>query len=230
MAVMIESLPQWLDPAIFVATLGGIAVGVQFERWRAAAARREWRAKRAARSGFKSFKPRGSRPATAAPVGPSPAPDVADQLRIVMASDFTRRRLLNTQEAKVFHAAEEAIARAGKPWRAMAQVSLGEILSSPNDNAHRAINSKRVDILIVCNRSLPIAAIEYQGGGHYQGTAPVRDAVKKEALRRAGVRYIEMLPDHGPSDLAREVERLAAAEREAPVVALVPEPEVRRRA
>ena len=44
----------------------------------------------------------------------------------------------------------------------MAQVSLGEVLSSPDALAYAAINSKRVDILIVSNSGIPIAAIEYQ--------------------------------------------------------------------
>jgi len=68
----------------------------------------------------------------------------------------------------------------------MAQVSLGEVLSSPDARAYSAINSKRVDLLIVSRSGDPIAAIEYQGHGHYQGTAAARDAVKKEALRKAG--------------------------------------------
>jgi hypothetical protein len=35
--------------------------------------------------------------------------------------------------------------------------------------------------------------------------------VKKEALRRAGVGYIEVTPQHAAQDLAREIARLAAA-------------------
>jgi hypothetical protein len=106
--------------------------------------------------------------------------------------------------------------RANLKWRVMAQVSLGEILSSPDAQAYSAINSKRVDLLIISSRGDPIAAIEYQGGGHYQGTAPARDAVKKEALRRAGVRYIEVTPEHGAEDLAREISRIAQMEQPKP--------------
>jgi hypothetical protein len=93
----------------------------------------------------------------------------------------------------------------------MAQVCLGEVLSSPDARAFSAINSKRVDVLLVDEDSQPIAAIEYQGSGHYQGSAAARDAVKKEALRRAGVRYIEISTDHTPKDLATEIARIAAA-------------------
>lgn len=96
----------------------------------------------------------------------------------------------------------------------MAQVSLGEVLSSSDPRAYAAINSKRVDMLIITSRGVPIAAIEYQGEGHYQGSAAARDAVKKEALRKAGVRYIEMTPEHSPSDLANEMLRIAKIDQE----------------
>jgi hypothetical protein len=95
----------------------------------------------------------------------------------------------------------------------MAQVSLGEVLSSPDARAYGAINSKRVDLLIVSRSGDPIAAIEYQGHGHYQGTAAARDAVKKEALRKAGVRYIAVTPESSTEDMARKISRIAQAER-----------------
>jgi hypothetical protein len=73
--------------------------------------------------------------------------------------------------------------------------------------------SERVDLLIVSRSGDPIAAIEYQGHGHYQGTAAARDAVKKEALRKAGVGYIAVTPESGTEDMAREISRIAQAER-----------------
>jgi hypothetical protein len=135
--------------------------------------------------------------------------DAAEQLRIVMTAGFRTRPLLSKAEAKVFYSAERAIAEQGLPWRVMGQVSLGEILSSTEPEAYAAINSKRVDLLLIDRFGQPIAAIEYQGEGHYQGSAAARDAVKKEALRRAGVRYIEITPDHRPPDIAHEIARLA---------------------
>lgn len=41
-----------------------------------------------------------------------------------------------------------------------------------------------------------VAAIEYQGGGHYLSDAAARDAVKKEALRKAGIGYHEVVAGH----------------------------------
>jgi hypothetical protein len=55
----------------------------------------------------------------------------------------------------------------------------------------------------------PRHAIEYHGAAHYQGSAAARDAVKKEALRRAGIGYHEVLAGHTtPSELRRLVEKL----------------------
>ena len=138
--------------------------------------------------------------------------DPAEQLRFVMAARFEKRRLLSRSEAHVLYAAERAINTADLKWRVMAQVSLGEVLSSPDARAYSAINSKRVDLLIVSRFGDPIAAIEYQGHGHYQGTAAARDALKKEALRKAGVRYIEVTPENGTEDMTREISRIAAGQ------------------
>ena len=137
------------------------------------------------------------------------ASDPAEQLRAVMAGTFTAKNVLSRTEARVMHAAERAIAAAGLKWRVMAQVALGEVLASDDEAAFRAINAKRVDLLIVSAKSEPLAAIEYQGQGHYQGTAPARDAIKKEALRKAGIRYIEITYEHGPEDVKREIDRMA---------------------
>ena len=86
--------------------------------------------------------------------------------------------------------------RAG--YRVFAQTSLGEILTTPQESAFHSINSKRVDVLVVDRYGWPFLAIEYQGHAHYQGTAAARDAVKKEALRKAGVHYMEF--DEAASD------------------------------
>jgi hypothetical protein len=109
-----------------------------------------------------------------------------------MASSFQRQKLLSPSEYKIFKILEDDLTQYGNGCRVFAQTSLGEILKSENKNAFSSINSKRVDILIVDGGGWPIAAVEYHGTGHYQGTAAARDAVRKEALRKAGVRYIEV--------------------------------------
>jgi hypothetical protein len=136
-------------------------------------------------------------------------PDAADQLRIVMGADFTVQPLLNKSEARVFRELDRYVIACNPTWQVMAQVSLGEILRSKNHDAYKCINSKRVDLLLVDADCQPRHAIEYQGGAHHQGAAAARDAVKKEALRRAGIGYHEVVAGHTtPSELKRLVEKL----------------------
>ncbi|HJR21093.1 MAG TPA: DUF2726 domain-containing protein, partial [Dongiaceae bacterium] len=144
---------------------------------------------------------------------PDPAvqerPDAADQLRIVMAANFTIQPLLNRSEARVFKELDRIVISCNPKWQVMAQVSLGEILRSRDPEAYSCINSKRVDLLLMDEDCQPRHAIEYQGGSHHQGTAAARDAVKKEALRRAGIGYHEVVAGHTtPSELRRLIERL----------------------
>jgi hypothetical protein len=139
----------------------------------------------------------------------------AGQLRAVMLATYAAKSVLSFSERKVLHAAESAVAELRLPWRVMAQVALGEVLESPCEEGFQAINAKRVDLLLIDERAWPIAAIEYQGQGHYQGTAPARDAIKKEALRKAGIGFIEITFDHGPDDVRREIARIASVRRAA---------------
>lgn len=132
----------------------------------------------------------------------------AVQLEHVMRASFKKRRILSKAESRIFFAVEKALEQTDTGWRVMAQVNLGEILQSDDKHAFMAINSKRVDILVIGTNGVPIAAVEYQGEGHYQGTAVARDAVKKEALRKAGIGYFEVMPGDKPEDVRRLVARM----------------------
>lgn len=135
--------------------------------------------------------------------------DAADQLRIVMNAPFSSQPLLNKGEARLFKELDRMVLGCNPHWQVMAQVSLGEILRSGDKQAFACINSKRVDLLLVDEKCQPRHAIEYQGGGHYQGSAAARDAVKKEALRRAGITYHEVVAGRTtPQELRQLVERL----------------------
>ena len=132
-----------------------------------------------------------------------------DQLATVMAADFSARSLLNQPEHTLFKALDAAVIARNPGWQVMAQVSLGEFLSSRDTAAYGCVNSKRVDFALMDPDARVIHAIEYQGSGHHQGTAAARDAVKKEALHKAGIGYHEVVAGHTtPSELRRLVEKL----------------------
>lgn len=134
----------------------------------------------------------------------------AEQLKVVSRAKFSSRSLLNKSEAKVFDALDKAVIERNPGWQVMAQVSLGEFLASPDKDAYAAVNSKRVDFALMDENCRVIHALEYQGSGHHTGSsAAARDAVKKEALRKAGIGYHEVVAGHTtPSELRALVEKL----------------------
>ena len=54
-------------------------------------------------------------------------------------------------------------------------------------------------------------AVEYHGQGHHQGNAMMRDAVKREAFRSAGVALIEVPAHFEKETVAREVRSILIA-------------------
>ena len=196
------------NPHLLVAVLAvGAFFGMTVERFATQMRRQAWRERNRGRWNNKA---RREGPWPSKPEPPVPKqPDAADQLRIVMGADFTVQPLLNKSEARVFKELDRIVIGCNPAWHVMAQVSLGEVLRSKDADAYRCINSKRVDLLLVDEDCQPRFAIEYQGGAHYQGTAAARDAVKKEALRRAGIGYHEVVAGYTtPSELRRLVGRL----------------------
>jgi hypothetical protein len=95
----------------------------------------------------------------------------------------------------------------------MAQTSLGELIQprentgnrAARKNAYASVNSKRLDFAVVDKYGLLALAIEYQGSGHYHQTTFMRDAVKREALRRADVRLYEINKIWTPEEVERNV-------------------------
>lgn len=191
--------------------LVGVFAGMGIERLLSSTRRKRWRERnrwrwaRKVNGGNTTSAPLAMKPMPAA----DKQPDAADQLRIVMGASFTIQSLLNKSEARVFRELDRLVIGCNPGWQVMAQVSLGEILRSTDANAYRCINSKRVDLLLVDQDCQPRHAVEYQGGAHHQGSAAARDAVKKEALRRAGIGYHEVIAGQTtPSELRRLVETL----------------------
>jgi hypothetical protein len=202
-----------MEPELIVLVFGagvviGVAAGTAMEKIRSQTRRDAWRARNYWRLKESSGNRIGSSPPLPPVVGPK-VPDAADQLRIVMGATFTIQPLLNKKEARVFKELDRIVVNRNPAWQVMAQVSLGEILRSKDAEAYSCINSKRVDLLLVDGDCQPRHVIEYQGMGHHNGAAAARDAVKKEALRRAGIGYHEVIGGHTtPTELRRLVERL----------------------
>jgi hypothetical protein len=197
--------------ALIAALVFGAFAGMAFEQFRSKVRRQKWLESNRSRWQKKRTGSNIDRDFWLPERGPasSKQTDAADQLRVVMGATFTIQPLLNKSEARLFKEVDRVVIGCNPEWQVMAQVSLGEILRSKDPNAYSCINSKRVDLLLMDGDCQPRHAIEYQGGGHHQGTAAARDAVKKEALRRAGIGYHEVVAGHTtPAELRRLVEKL----------------------
>lgn len=197
--------PVLLVGVLFVGALAGMAVEQIVSKQR----RTDWRRRNAWRREMKRAR-RGSASLRAIDGGKAadPIAVATDQLRTVLQAEFKPQPLLNRKEARLFSALNKMVDEVAPGWRVMAQVSLGEVLRSDDQDAYRCINSKRVDLLLIDEECRPLHAIEYQGGAHHQGSAAARDAVKKEALRRAGIGYVEVVAGDTPAELKRVLARL----------------------
>lgn len=200
------------SPLLLFAVLAvGAAIGIAVERLvesdKRVSRRAYWQARNAAKAGGGKVVKLNQPSAKGTPE--RSALDAAEQLRLVMDASFSPRPLLNRPERRVLAHLDRCLADESPGWRAMGQVSLGEILSSEHRDAYFAINSKRVDLLIVDAECRPLHAVEFQGEGHHQGNAAARDAVKKEALRRAGIGYVELVSGDTPGELRAIVRKLA---------------------
>ena len=144
--------------------------------------------------------------------------DPKPQMEFISRVDFEPRRLLNKPEYGILQVLERLAREIGGGHRVMAQTSLGEIIAPSNtsgseaarDLAFRSINSKRLDFLVIDRSGMPALAVEYQGHGHYQNRAFMRDAVKREAVRKAGVPFLEIPAEY---DVTVEENRIRAALR-----------------
>ena len=137
----------------------------------------------------------------------APDPDQgteADPLLQLAAVRWTVKRLMGASEFRRFRKLEALVVERRAGHRLFSQVSIGEILRvdpasgsrSARMSAFNRINAKRVDFLIVDRSGFPVAAVEYQGADHYRGNAAMRDAIKREAFRLAGVPFVE-IPKEG---------------------------------
>ena len=131
--------------------------------------------------------------------------DPANQSRALETATLSSTRLLNREEEIVFYAALHVLrlrnAAPSSPCLSLSiQVSMGEFLETPfttdrehvDSRAYSSINCKRIDLLIYSRRDFqPVLAIEHQGSGHNQGNFEGLDAVKRAALKKAGIALLE---------------------------------------
>lgn len=117
------------------------------------------------------------------------------------------RTVLNASETKHHLFSQVACGAFLQPIPTPAKPSLAA-------DAGHVLHRKFVDFLVVDWRGLPVAVIEYQGEGHYQGSAYDRDQAKRIACHRAGIAFIE-IPAEGiqPAQRAAVLQAMGRAHR-----------------
>ena len=149
------------------------------------------------------------------PEAPKRLGDPTAQMEFISKVDFKPRPLLNRSEYKILRILEEVSQDIPGGHRVMAQTSLGEVLApqmasgskAARDLAFRSINSKRLDFLVIDGYGMPVLAVEYQGHGHYNDRTFMHDAVKREAVRKAGIRFLEIRAEYDAMDLENEIRK-----------------------
>lgn len=191
-----------IEVAIFLAVVFGIICGLILERLRKDINEAEDKKADAALPAL-TF---GSKRAVA-------RPDDVARLRHVSDARFLVKRLMTDNEAIVLSEIESIIDEIAEPWRVLAQVGLAQVIGSVSAEASASIDGQVAAMVIVTADRTPIAVVEYQSLGQVRGDDVMRDAIKREALRRAGIAFIEVRASDEPGDLRRDMTSLAARMR-----------------
>lgn len=145
---------------------------------------------------------------------PPPEPDPLSRERLFADVStkvaYRARPVLHAGEAALFRLIERMCAAHAPHIRVLAQVNMGEFLGvddrGPGSPRQReagqgAINSKRIDILLVDAEFRPRVAIEYQGRRHAtDDRTRLRDQAKHTALAAAGIPLVEITPYEAEAD------------------------------
>ena len=156
-------------------------------------------------------------PGDDAPRRDDPVSHAHKQLTQLNGADLSASGLLNKSEEKLLAEIDACLAAHGVSLRVMAQVSMGAMIKTKARpgapayaglNAYRAVNSKRVDFALVDDAGRVRLVIEFDGPSHERRATKARDAVKTEALKRAGIPLLVI--DYRENEAAR-AERLRTA-------------------
>lgn len=120
---------------------------------------------------------------------------------LLEVSRFYPKRLINKSEEQLLAHITALLERSerAKGYQILAQVNYGEILSTqpsdsslPEQESFWLINCRRADFCLLDENHHPLAVIEYQGEGHYQGEWRHGDQIKRYAIESAGLLFCEI--------------------------------------
>ena len=112
-----------------------------------------------------------------------------EHLQAVRGAPFQAKPLANRLEKAAYQTAVDIVQK-----RRRNEQVLGEILQSKDRRAYWAVNSKRVDLLVIDHELRPLAVIEIDGSGHglSRDIARINDKIKDIVLAAAGIPLIRI--------------------------------------
>ncbi len=113
---------------------------------------------------------------------------------------FEKRRVMHRSELQLLSKVEQIATEQGAGHRVMAQISLGELIQpqqlrapqNTSDAALASIYESRVGLVVLDSTGVVVLVVEALPGYPGQDAVLLRDAVKREALRRAGIPVVEV--------------------------------------
>lgn len=129
---------------------------------------------------------------------------------------WRKKRLMNKPEFSLYCELHALVSQGHSGYRLFAQVAFGAFLEAIaredrteiKDAAYHAVHRKIADFLIIDRFGQPVAVIEYQGEGHYQGNAHARDQAKRVACQKAGLLFVEIPADGSTHGQMLDLRRL----------------------
>ena len=158
------------------------------------------------RSGYPRSPASQAHPTTPSPVQGTPVSTGAsgkpDRLALLQTATVKSRRPINPEAYKILLILEKVVAESAPRARVLAEVGLGAFLGTEKDGrdddnrAYWTFANMRADFLVIDGLGNPALVVEYQGTGHHlSDTTPERDMIKREALRKASVKLVEISAD-----------------------------------
>ena len=114
-----------------------------------------------------------------------------EHLQAVRGAPFQAKPLANRLEKAAYQTAVNIVQKRRRNEQVLLQVSLGE---SKDRRAYWAVNSKRVDLLVIDHELRPLVVIEIDGSGHglSRDIARINDKIKDIVLAAAGIPLIRI--------------------------------------
>lgn len=153
----------------------------------------------------------------------APRPDVSetppdlsnpkDQMEAIVSISFERKPLVDREAVPLLRAVEMICREIDPGLRVHAQVCLGEaitprrrgVLAEKVQWAADSIAGKSLDFAVFDRDGMIVAALEFEGSKQQPSRSFLRDAVKREAIRKAGVAFLEVERAYSVEELTRQL-------------------------